>query len=119
MKGRSDGNALTLDFLATYSAAVMVDMLHSLSIEENSKLPKTAVKNVVRSTPKVGDMVTLRANVQNMVLSIQTWNREANTKLNNEYGCYNVVRTASPRSLSISPSGGLTGVLRAQQRSRR
>ena len=97
MKGRSDGNALTLDFLASYSAAVMVDLLHSLSIEENSKLPKTAVKNVVRPTPKVGDMVTLRANVQNMVMSCQTWNREANTKLTNEYGCYNVVRHREPK----------------------
>ena len=53
MKGRSDGNALTLDFLAKYSAAVMVDMLHSLSNEENSKL---GTKNVLRTTPKVGEM---------------------------------------------------------------
>ena len=95
MKGRSDGNALTLDFLAKYSAAVMVDMLHSLSIEENNKL---GTRNVVRTTPKVGEMVTLRASVQNMVMSIQTWNREANSKgTADEYGCYNVVRHRDPK----------------------
>ena len=73
----------------------MVDMLHSLSIEENSKL---GTKNAVRTTPKVGEMVTLRANVQNMVMSTQTWNREATSKgTADEYGCYNVVRHREPK----------------------
>jgi hypothetical protein len=31
-KGRSEGNALSLNFLAQYSAAVHVDLLHSLSL---------------------------------------------------------------------------------------
>jgi hypothetical protein len=86
-------------FLASYSAAVMVDLLHSLSIEENSKLPKThqSAKNIVKPTPRVGDMITMRANVQNMVMSCQSWNREANTKLTNEYGCYNIVRHREPK----------------------
>ena len=99
VKGRSDEDALTLEFLASYSAAVMVDLLHSLSIEENSKLPKTqqSAKNIVKPTPRVGDMITMRANVQNMVMSCQSWNREANTKLTNEYGCYNVVRHREPK----------------------
>ena len=64
-KGRSEGDALTLEFLAKYSAAVMVDMLHSLSLEKNSK---EGTRNVIRTAPKVNQMVTLRANVQNMVM---------------------------------------------------
>ena len=31
MQGRSEGDALTLDFLAQYSASVYVDLFHSLS----------------------------------------------------------------------------------------
>ena len=93
-KGRSEGDALTLEFLAKYSAAVMVDMLHSLSLEKNAK---EGTKNVVRTTPKVNQMVTLRANVQNMVMGIQSWNKEANGREDiNEYGCYNVVRHREP-----------------------
>ena len=74
LKGRSDEDALTLEFLASYSAAVMVDLLHSLSIEENSKLPKPqqSAKNIVKPTPRVGDMITMRANVKNMVTSCQS-----------------------------------------------
>ena len=42
-------------------------------------------------------MVTLRANVQNMVMGIQSWNKEANGREDiNEYGCYNVVRHLEP-----------------------
>ena len=33
MQGRSEGDALTLDFLAQYSASVYVDLFHSLSLE--------------------------------------------------------------------------------------
>jgi hypothetical protein len=62
LKGRSNGNALTLEFLTSYSTAVMVELLHSLSIEENSKLPKLqqSAKNIVKLTPRVGDMITMR-----------------------------------------------------------
>ena len=93
-KGRSEGDALTLEFLAKYSAAVMVDMLHSLSLEKNSK---EGTRNVIRTAPKVNQMVTLRANVQNMVMGIQSWNTKANAREDiNDYGCYNVVRHREP-----------------------
>ena len=69
----------------------MVDMP---SREKNAK---EGTKNVVRTTPKVNQMVTLRANVQNMVMGIQSWNKEANGREDiNEYGCYNVVRHREP-----------------------
>ena len=93
-EGRSRGNALTLNFLTQYCAAVMVDMLHSLSIEENTQ-DKT--KKIVRSTPKVKEMLAARINVQNLVSDIQVWNREANvTGADDEYGCYDLVRHRLP-----------------------
>ena len=64
-KGRSEGNALTLNFLAQYLAAIHVDLLHSLSLEHNTK-DKNSV--ITRTVPKVGPMIVLRASVQNMVM---------------------------------------------------
>jgi hypothetical protein len=55
-KGRSEGNALTLYFSAEYSAAVHVDLLHSLSLEEHTKDKN---KTVTRTVPKVGPFVML------------------------------------------------------------
>ena len=97
-EGRSKGNALTLNFLGQYCAAVMVDMLHSLSIEENSQ-DKT--KKVERSTPKVKEMLAARVTVQNLVSDIQAWNLEANVTMNDdEYGCYNLVGHRYPELFS-------------------
>ena len=93
-QGRSEGDALTLEFLAKYSAAVMVDMLHSLSLEQNNR---EGTRNVTRTVPKVGQMLVLRASVQNMVMGIQSWNTNANARDEiNDYGCYNVVRHREP-----------------------
>jgi hypothetical protein len=93
-EGRSRGNALTLNFLTQYCAAVMVDMLHSLSIEENSQ---DKSKKIERSTPKVKEMLAARVTVQNLVSDIQAWNLEANvTGDDDEYGCYNLVGHRSP-----------------------
>jgi hypothetical protein len=67
-KGRSEGNALTLDFLAQYSAAVYVDLFPSLLLEEHTKDKN---KTVTRTVPKVGPMIVRRPSVQNMVMGIQ------------------------------------------------
>ena len=67
---------------------------HGFSIEENTQ-DKT--KKIVRSTPKVKEMLAARINVQNLVSDIQVWNREANaTGADDEYGCYNLVRHRLP-----------------------
>ena len=50
MQGRSEGDALTLDFLSQYSAAVYVDLFHSLSLEEHTK--DISVK-ATQTVPKV------------------------------------------------------------------
>ena len=93
-KGRSEGNALTLDFLAQYSAAVYMDLFHSLSLEEHTKDKN---KTVTRTVPKVGPMIVRRASVQNMVMGIQQWNTVANSRAEiNEYSCFNVVRHRDP-----------------------
>ena len=59
-KGRSEGNALMLDFLAQYSAADHVDLLHSLSLEEHTKDKN---KTVTRTVSKVGPRIVCRASV--------------------------------------------------------
>ena len=93
-QGRSEGNALTLEFLAKYSAAVHVDLLHSLSLEQNCKERN---KPITRTAPKVGQMIVARATVQNMVMAIQQWNTGANARSEiNDYGCYNVIRHREP-----------------------
>ena len=69
-KGRSDGDALTLEFLAKYSAAVMVDMLHSLSREERQGGNQECRQDHPQGKPDGNSM----ANVQNMVMGIQSWN---------------------------------------------
>ena len=72
----------------------MVDMLHSLSLEKNNR---EGTRNVTRTVPKVGQMLVLRASVQNMVMGIQSWNTNANARDEiNDYGCYNVVRHREP-----------------------
>ena len=76
-KGRSEGNALTLNFLAQYSAAIHVDLLQSLSLEQHTKDKNKAI---TRTVPKVGPVVVLRASVQNMVMGIQQWNTVANSR---------------------------------------
>jgi hypothetical protein len=76
----------------------MVDMLHSLSIEENSQ---DKSKKVERSTPKVKEMLAARVTVQNLVSDIQAWNLEANmTGNDDEYGCYNLVGHRTPEMFS-------------------
>ena len=93
-KGRSEGNALTLNFLAQYSAAIHVDLLHSLSLEQHTKDKNKAI---TRTVPKVGPMIVLRASVQNMVMGIQQWNTVANSRSEiNEFCCYNVIRHREP-----------------------
>jgi hypothetical protein len=90
----SKGNALTLNFLAQYSAAIHVDLLHSLSLEQHTKDKNSAIP---RTVPKVGPMIVLRASVQNMVMGIQQWNTVANSRSEiNEFCCYNVIRHREP-----------------------
>jgi hypothetical protein len=57
-KGRSEGNTLTLNFLAQYLAAIHVDLLHSLSLEQHTKDKNSAIS---RTVPKIGPMIVLRA----------------------------------------------------------
>jgi hypothetical protein len=93
-QGRSEGNALTQDFLAQYSAAVYVDLFHSLSLEEHTK--DNTVK-VTRTVPKVGPMIVRCGSVQNLVMGIQQWNTVANSRAEiNEYTCFNLVRHRDP-----------------------
>jgi hypothetical protein len=76
-QGRSEGDALTLGFLAQYSDTVYVDLFHALSLEEHTK--DNLVK-VTRTVPKVGPMIVSRASVQNLVMGIQQWNTVANSR---------------------------------------
>jgi hypothetical protein len=46
-QGRSEGDALTLDFLAQYSAAFYVDLFHFLSLEEHTKDKTNTVTHTV------------------------------------------------------------------------
>jgi hypothetical protein len=48
-QGRSESDALTLDFLAQYSTAVHMDLFHSLSLEE---LTKDNLVKVTQTVPK-------------------------------------------------------------------
>jgi hypothetical protein len=94
MNGRSEGDALTLEFLSQYSASVYVDLFHSLSLEEHTKDIK---EKSTRTVPKVGQMITSWAPVQNLVMVIQNWKMAANERPEiNEYTCFNLVRHRQP-----------------------
>jgi hypothetical protein len=80
--------------LAQYSAAVYVDLFHSLSLEEHTK-DKTVT--MTRTVPKVGPMIVRPASAQNLVMDIQQWNTVANKRAEiNEYTCFNVVGHRDP-----------------------
>jgi hypothetical protein len=97
-QGRSEGDALTLDVLAQYSAANYVDLFPSLFLEEHTK-DKTVT--VTRIVPKVGPMIVRSASVQNLVMGIQEWSTVAHSRAEiNEYTCFNMVRHRDPAKLS-------------------
>ena len=80
--------------MAQYSAAVIVDLHHSMSLEENTQ---DRSKKVERTTANVTAMLSARVKVQNCVSNIQEWNTEANAiGKEEEYGCYNLVGHRHP-----------------------
>ena len=80
-EGRSEDGKLTLGFLGEYAAAVMVDMLHSISLAMYEDLPDKTARvgvKIARPKPLTNRFINLRAEMPNMLFSTEDWNKQAN-----------------------------------------
>ena len=81
-KERSEDRDLSIEFLAKYSAAIRVHLMHSLSICEREDNPEREFKKKasLRSKPQVAEFVRLRAPIRNLAMSMGLWDLSCNTR---------------------------------------
>ena len=98
-EGRSVNGKLTLEFLGEYSAAIMVDLKHSISVAKYEDLDKEAKKSykIHRPKPNTDRLTKLRAELPNCLFSAEEWTTQAN-KLTaiSEPTCYNRHKHTKP-----------------------
>ena len=79
-EGRSVNGKLTLEFLGEYSAAILVDLKHSISVAKYEDLSKDDKKSfkIQRPKPNTARLTKLRAELPNCLFSAEEWTKAAN-----------------------------------------
>ena len=105
-EGRSEDGKLTLGFLGEYAAAVMVDMLHSISLAMYEDLPDKTARvgvKIARPKPLTNRFINLRAEMPNMLFSTEDWNKQANRlDVIEEPICFNKLKHLEPKTFKAA-----------------